>query len=70
MLEGRGGVWVYQDDKPARKRIRFGATDARNMEIVSGLEAGDQVIVGIRSEAMKRATNTTSRVRSRILGGL
>ena len=70
MLEGRGGVWVYRDDKPARARIRFGATDARNMEIVSGLEAGDQVIVGIRSEAMKRATNTTSRVRSRILGGL
>ena len=70
MLEGRGGVWVYQDGKPARKRIRFGATDARNMEIVSGLQAGDQVIVGIRSEAMKRVTNTTSRVRSRILGGL
>ncbi len=70
MLEGRGGVWVYQDDKPVRKRIRFGATDARNMEVVSGLEVGDQVIVGIRSEAMKRATNTTSRVRSRILGGL
>ncbi|MDE0213588.1 MAG: efflux RND transporter periplasmic adaptor subunit, partial [Deltaproteobacteria bacterium] len=70
MLEGRGAVWVYRDDKPARARIRFGATDAKNMEIVSGLETGDQVIVGIRSEAMKRATNTTSRVRSRILGGL
>ncbi|MCY4486470.1 MAG: efflux RND transporter periplasmic adaptor subunit [Deltaproteobacteria bacterium] len=70
MLEGRGGVWVYRDDKPARARIRFGATDAKNMEIVSGLEVGDQVIVGIRSEAMKRVTNTTSRVRSRILGGL
>ena len=70
LLEGRGAVWVYRDDKPARARIRFGATDAKNMEIVSGLEAGDQVIVGIRSEAMKRATNTTARVRSRILGGL
>lgn len=70
MLEGRGAVWVYRDDKPARARIRFGATDAKNMEIVSGLEVDDQVIVGIRSEAMKRATHTTSRVRSRILGGL
>ncbi len=70
LLEGRGAVWVYRDDKPARARIRFGATDAKNMEIVSGLEAGAQVIVGIRSEAMKRATNTTARVRSRILGGL
>ena len=70
LLEGRGAVWVYRDDQPARARIRFGATDAKNMEIVSGLEAGAQVIVGIRSEAMKRATNTTARVRSRILGGL
>lgn len=71
LLEGRGAVWVYRDDKPARARIRFGATDAKNMEIVSGLEADAQVIVGIRSEAMKRVnTTTTSRVRSRILGGL
>lgn len=71
LLEGRGAVWIYRDDKPARARIRFGATDAKNMEIVSGLEADAQVIVGIRSEAMKRVnTTTTSRVRSRILGGL
>ena len=74
LLEGRGAVWVFRDDKPARARIRFGATDAKNMEIVSGLDADDQVIVGIRSEAMKRVANTgnrtTSRVRSRILGGL
>ncbi len=74
LLEGRGAVWVFRDDKPARARIRFGAIDTKNMEIVSGLEAGDQVIVGIRSEAMKRVANTgnrtTSRVRSRILGGL
>ena len=74
LLEGRGAVWVFRDDKPGRARIRFGATDAKNMEIVSGLEVGDQVIVGIRSQAMKRLANTgnrtTSRVRSRILGGL
>ncbi len=70
LLEGRGAVWVYRDGKPVRERIRFGATDARNMEIVSGLRTDDPVIVGIRSEAMKRATTTTARVRSRILGGL
>ena len=74
LLEGRGAVWVFRDGKPARARIRFGATDAKNMEIVSGLEVDDQVIVGIRSAAMKRVADTgnraTSRVRSRILGGL
>jgi len=70
LLEGRGAVWVYRNGKPARARIRFGATDAKNMEIISGLDADAQVIVGIRSEAMKRVTTTSSRVRSRILGGL
>ena len=74
LLEGRGAVWLFRDGKPARARIRFGATDAKNMEIISGLEVDDQVIVGIRSAAMKRVANTgnraTSRVRSRILGGL
>lgn len=70
LLEGRAAVWVYRDGRPARARIRFGATDAKNIEVISGLKVHDQVIVGIRSEAMKRVTTTTSRVRSRILGGL
>ncbi len=73
LLEGRGAVWVFRDGRPARARIRFGATDARNMEILSGLDEGASVIVGIRSEAMKRVAGSggrTSRVRSRILGGL
>ncbi len=73
LLEGRGAVWVFRDGRPARARIRFGATDARNMEVLSGLEEGAPVIVGIRSEAMKRVAGSsgrTSRVRSRILGGL
>lgn len=70
--EGRGAVWVYRDGRPRRQRIRFGATDARNMEVVSGLRQGDQVIVGIRAEAMQEAAAAPRRswVRSRILGGL
>ena len=73
LLEGRAAVWVFQDGRPARARIRFGAADAKNMEVLSGLEEGAPVIVGIRSEAMKRVAGSggrTSRVRSRILGGL
>lgn len=70
--EGRGAVWVYRDGRPSRQRIRFGAADARNMEVVSGLRQGDQVVVGIRAEAMQGTASTPRRswVRSRILGGL
>lgn len=70
--EGRGAVWVYRDGRPRRQRIRFGAIDARNMEVLSGLRQGDQVIVGIRAEAMQGVAGATRRswVRSRILGGL
>lgn len=70
--EGRGAVWVYRDGQPRRQRIRFGAIDARNMEVLSGLRQGDQVIVGIRAEAMQGTASTPRRswVRSRILGGL
>lgn len=70
--EGRGAVWVYKDGRPRRQRIRFGAIDARNMEVLSGLRQGDQVIVGIRAEAMQGTASTPRRswVRSRILGGL
>lgn len=72
-LEGKGAVWVFRDNQPKRARIRFGATDGKNMEILEGLEAGDQVIVGIKADAAKKAGQSggrASRVRSRILGGL
>jgi len=73
LLEGKGAVWVYRDGQPKRTRIRFGATDAKNMEILEGLTEGDQVIVGIRADAVKqvaRSSGRASRVRSRILGAL
>ncbi len=72
-LEGKGRVWVYRDGKPERVRIRFGATDARNMEILKGLKEKDQIIVGIRADAAGRQTSSRgrrgSRIRARILGG-
>jgi HlyD family secretion protein len=73
-LEGKGSVWVYRDGKPERERVRFGATDARNMEILKGLEEGDKLIIGIRADAVKSQVSSArsgraSWIRRRILGG-
>jgi len=71
---GRGSLWVYRDAKPERARVRYGARDAKNIEILTGLKEGDRVIVGIRADAMKTAqgqprSRRASWVRRRILGG-
>jgi HlyD family secretion protein len=72
-LEGRGNVWVYKDGKPERVRIRFGASDAKNLEITDGLKEGDKVIVGIKAAAVASESGSNSRrpswIRQRILGG-
>ena len=72
-LEGKGRIFVYRDGKPERVRIRFGATDAKNMEVLKGLKEKDQVVVGIRAGTIGRqATSRGSRgswIRARILGG-
>ncbi|MFQ5684545.1 MAG: efflux RND transporter periplasmic adaptor subunit [Candidatus Binatia bacterium] len=76
LLERKGRkdrIWIYKDGKPKRVHIRFGATDARYMEITEGLKEGDNVIVGIKAEAVRKQAASTSRrgsrVRTRILGG-
>ncbi len=73
-LEGKGRVWVYRNGKPERVRIRFGATDAENMEIKDGLTQEDQLIVGIKAEAVKTQGASgggwrARRVRAQVLGG-
>jgi HlyD family secretion protein len=71
-LEGKGGVWVLRNGKPERVRIRFAATDAKNMEIVDGLGEGDKVVVGIRADAVPSQASRGGRaswIRRRILGG-
>lgn len=69
----RGRIWVFREGKPERVRIRIGARDARNMEITDGVNEGDQVIVGIRADAVQAQAQPRSRraswVRRRILGG-
>jgi HlyD family secretion protein len=73
-IEGKGRVWVYRNGKPERVRIRFGATDAENMEIKDGLTQEDQLIVGIKAEAVKTQGASgggwrARRVRGQVLGG-
>ena len=71
-LEGKGRVWVYRNGKPERIRIRFGATDARSMEITDGLKEGDRVVVGIKAESVPSQSSRGGRaswIRRRILGG-
>lgn len=72
-LEGRGRVWVLKEGKPQRIRIRFGASDDSHMEIVEGLEQGEQLIVGVLTEALEEQAASgggrASWIRRRILGG-
>lgn len=43
--EGRP-LWVLRNGEPVAVRVTTGATDGEHIEIVSGLEPGDRVIVG------------------------
>lgn len=64
MRMGRGGgqrqadaeagmrtLYVLRDGAPEAVQVKIGATDGENVEIVSGLSEGDQVITGMRSGA-------------------
>ncbi|NIO11616.1 MAG: efflux RND transporter periplasmic adaptor subunit, partial [Deltaproteobacteria bacterium] len=70
----RGGVWVFREGKPERARVRYGARDAKNMEVLNGLQEGEQVIVGIRVDAFQTSQSQprgrrATWIRRRILGG-
>jgi hypothetical protein len=41
---GRGEVWKLVDGKPTRRQVEVGISDGINVEIVSGLAEGDQVL--------------------------
>jgi HlyD family secretion protein len=46
-LEGSGGrtVWVVADDLARRRRVEVGAVSVTEVEIVSGLEAGEEIVL-------------------------
>ena len=45
-LEARQLLWSLQDGRPERRRVQVGLTDGYRTEIVTGLQAGEQVIIG------------------------
>lgn len=55
---------VLQDGQAVPRRIQVGTSDDRNTQVISGLEPGDQVIVG------QAVQGTTTGGQSRNSGGL
>ncbi len=45
---GMRTLYVLRDGAPQAVQVKVGATDGQKMEIVSGLEIGDQVVTGMR----------------------
>ena len=48
--DGSRTLYVLRDGAPTQVRVRTGATDGRRIEIVSGLDEGDQVILSTRQQ--------------------
>jgi len=44
--ETRQVRWVLHNERPERRRVQAGLTDGDRTEIVTGLQAGEQVIIG------------------------
>ena len=44
--EPRQLLWVLREGRPEQRRVQVGLTDGARTEIVAGLQAGEQVIVG------------------------
>ncbi len=57
-------VFIVHDDKAARRQVRIGLSDGTNTEILSGVSAGDQVIVEGQTGLPDGATVTTAKAES------
>ncbi|NLW92121.1 MAG: efflux RND transporter periplasmic adaptor subunit [Syntrophomonadaceae bacterium] len=74
--QGRPGmVLVLQNNKPVLKTVRLGLSDESNYEVVSGLEAGDQVVVGTSQSASSDSStsnnsNSSNRSKGNMGGGM
>jgi HlyD family secretion protein len=44
--ESRQWLWVLRDGRPEQRRVQVGHTDGERTEIVTGLQAGEPVIIG------------------------
>jgi membrane fusion protein (multidrug efflux system) len=45
-MQGSSSVWVIKDDKATSRRVELGVRIPGSVEILSGVEAGEQVVVG------------------------
>ncbi|MGB3502261.1 MAG: efflux RND transporter periplasmic adaptor subunit [Mesorhizobium sp.] len=52
--DGSRTIYVLSGGEPRAMRVRAGATDGSRTEIVSGLDAGDEVIVSLRQQRGSR----------------
>jgi HlyD family secretion protein len=43
----RVNVWVLVDDKPVQRSIEVGISDGANLEVISGIEVDEQIIIGV-----------------------
>lgn len=57
--ENRAVILVLAGGRPVQRRVVTGASDERNIEVVSGLTAGEQVVVGTRSAGSTSSTGNT-----------
>ncbi|MBE3588312.1 MAG: HlyD family efflux transporter periplasmic adaptor subunit [Thermoanaerobacteraceae bacterium] len=56
--ENRAVILVLEKGQPVKREVVTGASDERNVEVVSGLTAGEQVVVGTGSPGSTSSSNT------------
>lgn len=59
-LNNERRVVVLQDGKPVIKSIKVGMNDSQNTEVISGLQPGDQVIIGTNASSSNNASNSSA----------
>ncbi|MGI9861783.1 efflux RND transporter periplasmic adaptor subunit [Moorella naiadis] len=60
--ENRAVVLVLEGGRPVQRQVVTGASDERNIEVVSGLTAGEQVVVGTGSAGSMGSTGNTGSI--------
>lgn len=51
-----GFLVVLQNGEPVARRVRLGSRDDRNTQVISGLQVGDQIVIGQTTQAQQSAT--------------
>lgn len=56
----RGSVWVLENNQPKKVRVIYGITDGNRVEIISGLKAGQQIIIGVNGTDSSTSDKTSA----------